>query len=304
MYQHGKTSMQPDVIYPARATLGEGAFWEARQQLLYWVDIQQKQLHAFSPGQKTNRTLQLEKFIGTVVARSRGGTAIALQDGIYLLDTLDARPQLLAPIEAQRPDTRFNDGKADPAGRFVAGTMACKADGSSSGIRNQGSLYSISALGIPTTLLQNVSTPNGLAWNAAGTIMYHIDTPTRAISVYQYNPDTGEILKKVRQIPVAAELGKPDGMTIDAEGCLWVAMWGGAQVVRINPQNNTVFCRIKLPTDLVTSCAFGGKNLDELYITTASAALTPQQRAAQPHAGDLFVAAVGISGVELPCFAG
>jgi sugar lactone lactonase YvrE len=184
--------------------------------------------------------------------------------------------------ESHLPGNRFNDGKCDPAGRFLAGTMD-NAENEASG-----SLYSYSPGGTLQTLLTGVRISNGLTWSPDYRTFYHIDTPTRQVTAFEYDPVTGNIANPRPAVTVPSELGWPDGMTSDAEGMLWVAMWGGAKLTRWDPATGQLLEAIPIPALNVTSCVFGGPHLTDLYITSARKGMMAEQLAKYPLSGGLF----------------
>lgn len=288
-----------DLFLDARATLGEGALWDSKHRELYWVDILEKKLCLLDPATKTNRIIALDQFIGTVVPRRNGGVMLALQRGFYWLNLETEKLTPVADPEKDLPDNRFNDGKCDPAGRFWAGTMSLV------GKNNAGALYRLDADLSVHKMLDGVTTSNGIAWSLDARTLYYIDTPTRRVDAFDYDNDTGAIQNRRAAITIPETDGYPDGMTIDAEGMLWVAHWGGGRVTRWNPSNGKLLQTIRVPASRTTSCAFGNEKLDKLFITTAQlgrANQTPPE--GEPHAGSIFVAEVGVSGIPSFEFAG
>jgi sugar lactone lactonase YvrE len=287
-----------DLVLDAQAELGEGVIWDARRQWLYWVDITGHKLHVFDPGANRDRVIEVGQFIGTVVPRKSGGVMVAVYDGFAGLDLDTGRLEIIADPESDQPDTRFNDGKCDPAGRFWAGTMSLK------GVREQGSLYYLDADHTVRRMLTKVSTSNGIVWSQDARTMYFIDTPTMTVAAFDYDVATGNITNRRVAIAIPPGIGRPDGMTIDTEGMLWIAMWDGGAVTRWNPRTAELLQTIPVPAQRATACAFGGPKLDRLYITTARRGLTPEALANQPHAGGLFCVEPGVAGVPAFEYAG
>lgn len=283
------------LLFDAKATLGEGAVWDSRHQRLLWVDILGKSLHVFDPATGTDRVIDVGQFIGTVVPRRAGGVMVAVYDGFAALDLDTDTLEFIADPEADSPDTRFNDGKCDPAGRFWAGTMSLK------GVAEAGSLYVLDADRSVRRMVTGVTTSNGIVWSHDARTMYYIDTRLQRVDAFDYDLATGNIGNRRTAFHVPVEDGRPDGMTIDAEGNLWVAHWEGWRVTRWNPLTGKLLQTIHVPVARVTSCAFGGRDLDTLFITTAQPA---EPDPAQPHAGGLFVARPGIRGVPAFEYAG
>ena len=281
-----------------KAQLGEGPVWHPEEQALYWVDIDGKRLYRYDPadGSVTHQTFGIK--IGAAVPCRGGGFLLAMQDGIYRLRTFgESEPKLAARPAEIHGGLRFNDGKCDPQGRFWAGTMT-----HGSGPSGQGTLYRIGSDLEPVPMVRGVSISNGLAWDAARRIMYFIDTPTQKVAAYDYDPETGDIANRRDVVHIAKEDGAPDGMCIDEEGKLWVAHWGGGHVIRYDPATGEKLERIAVPAALCTSCAFGGPEWDELYITTARVGRTEEQLVAEPAAGGLFRIRLSVRGVPTTLF--
>ena len=287
-----------ELILDAKATLGEGAIWDARAKVLYWVDIEAGRLHVFDPSTGSDQAFELGQMVGTVVPRARGGVMLALERGFAAFDPATGRLSPWADPEEHLPRNRFNDGKCDPAGRFWAGTISLD--------RRPGaaSLYCLEPDGSVRTMLQGVTNSNGIAWGLDRQTMFYIDTPTRQVTALDYDMRTGRIENPRTAVTVPPDLGKPDGMTIDAEGSLWIALWDGGCVTRWDPRSGRLLETLAVPARRVTSCAFGGPDLDELYITTARTGLTESDLAGQPYAGGLFRARPGPRGMKAFEFGG
>ncbi len=287
------TGSSPQLLLDARAELGEGPAWDARRGLLYWVDIHAGHVHLFDPAGGTDRLLELGEPVGCAVPTRAGGLLTALRSGFWTLSLPPVTRTLLAAPE-NRPGNRFNDGKCDPAGRFLAGSMDNAEQEAS------GSLYSLAPDGTLKILLTGLRISNGLTWSPDYRTFYFIDTPTRLVTAYDYDLETGGIANPRPVVRVPDELGWPDGMTSDQEGMLWVALWGGAKVTRWNPATGQMAAAYSLPALNVTSCVFGGPELSDLYITSACKGMTPEQLAEYPLSGGLFRMATGTRG--LPTF--
>lgn len=284
---------EAELILDAKSRLGEGPVWHPEEQVLYWVDIESKRLHRFDPATGENEFQQFDRKVGAAVPSRGGGFLLAMQDGIYKLASFGGgKPELAAAPEGLASDERFNDGKCDPFGRFWAGTMPA-------GGKPEGKLFMLDREHRLHVKAEGVTCSNGLAWDVARDAMYYIDTPTRTVLAYDYDGETGSIRNGRAAISVAADDGVPDGMSIDEEGMLWVAHWGGNQVIRYNPATGEALERIVIPAALCTSCAFGGANLDELYITSASLGRDPEQESL---AGSLFRIKLGVRGTAATLF--
>ena len=281
------------------AELGEGPLWDAAEQTLYWVDITGKTLYRYHPASGRNEAYPLGRRVGTVALRRSGGVLVALDNGFAAYDLARRELTLLADPEAHLPQTRFNDGKVGPDGRFWAGTML---EGERRG--DEGSLYYLDVDLSVDKVLAGIGISNGLAWSLDEKTLYFVDSMTFSVQAFDYDAAAGTLANGRRVITVAEELGTPDGMTIDEEGMLWVAHWGGWAVRRWNPHTGALLASIALPVAQVTACTFGGPALDVLYITTAGGWLSAEQQAAQPLAGALFSVVPGVRGLPAYRFAG
>jgi sugar lactone lactonase YvrE len=287
-----------ELVLDAQAILGEGAAWSAERKQLYWVDIQAKKVHCYNPADGSDHVIGLDQQVGTLAPRLKGGLVLAMQKGLYFLDEATGRVELIADPESGLPANRFNDGKCDPAGRFWAGTMSDEEE------PNAGSLYRLDPDLRWHKMLDGITVSNGMIWSLDGKTMYYIDTPTMEVSAFDYDLATGMISNRRPVVKISQGDGFPDGMTIDREGMLWVAMWEGWQVNRYDPGSGEKLASIPVPVARVTSVAFGGERLDELYITTARLQLASDELAEQPHAGGLFRVKPGVSGFPAYSFRG
>ncbi|GEO26014.1 regucalcin-like protein [Alicyclobacillus acidoterrestris] len=285
-----------ELLLDAKAVVGEGPVWDAAKKCLYWVDIVRHHVHVYDPLSGQDEIIDVGDYVGAVVPRKRGGLVAVLSDGFYHLDLSTKQLTRLAAVEAEIPDNRFNDGKCDAAGRFFAGTLPFSED------RPTGALYCLEPDLRVRKVLDGLTIANGLGWSPDNTRMYFIDTPTREVVMFDYDLTTGSLSN--RRTAVRIEDGFPDGMTVDAQGMIWVAHWEGWKVSRWNPFTGERLMELALPVSCVTACTFGGSNLDELYITSASRDIGADRQAAQPHAGGVFRAHIGIRGQIAHAFSG
>ncbi|QMV41300.1 SMP-30/gluconolactonase/LRE family protein [Cohnella cholangitidis] len=290
--------MNLELILDAQATLGEGPCWDETLNGLWWVDIVEKQLHWFDPATSLNTTIQLEQQIGTVTPRNAESVIVALQDGIYELDLRTRRLQCRAKLENERTDNRFNDGKCDPAGRLWVGTL------NMGGVKEAGSLYRLNTDGLMEIVKSGVSVSNGLGWSPDCTKMYWIDSPTKEVTEFDYDPTAGIIDRPRSVVRFREGHGVPDGMTTDEEGMLWIAHWDGGQVSRWNPRTGEMLESISVPAPRVTSCVFGGTDRQDLYITTARIRLDEQALRQYPYSGGLFRLRTSVKGMRTNAFKG
>ena len=293
-----RTTGAVELVLDAKATLGESPLWHARRRKLYWVDILGQQLHEWDPTTGRDRCFAVGQFIGCVVPRKKGGLLLALHHGLARFDFRTKQPVILCDPDRRRSGNRFNDGKCDPAGRFWAGTMSATEK------PNQGSLFCLDPDLSVRRAVSRVSISNGLAWSREADTMYFIDSAEQVVWAFDYDLATARIRNRRTVIRIPKRDGVPDGMTRDAEGMLWVAHWGGSQVTRWDPRRGRLLQTLRLPVSLVTSCAFGGARLDELFITSARVSLSPSQLERQPLAGGLFRVQPGVQGVAPDEFAG
>ena len=296
----------PDLIFAAHATLGEGPVWDATRRVLYWVDIHAGHLHVHDGEAHADEVMAVDAPLGCVAPTRSGNLIAGVGPGIAILrlkarggaaGPATAEPTYLARLEAHLPGNRVNDGKCGPDGRFLVGTMDDAEKEAS------GSLYSYAPDGTLKTLLGGVGISNGLAWSPDLRKLYYIDTPTRDIVAYDYDLGSGEIADPRVVVRVPPSLGWPDGMTSDAAGRLWVAMWGGAALTVWDPRRGELVERIPLPARNVTACAFGGADGTDLYVTSARKGLGPGDLTEFPASGGLFRLRTDVAGMPTFSFA-
>lgn len=286
-----------EIVLDAGAELGEGPTWDAETRRLIWVDIPGGVVHRFDPRTGRDEVLEVGGPVGAAVPTRSGRLALASNEGFSLLDPSTGRTELLAEVEADDARTTMNDGKCDRAGRFWAGSKDVK------GRRPLGSLYRLDADRAATRVLTDVTISNGLGWSLDGRSMYYIDSPTHGVDRLDFEPADGSVADRRRLVDFPKDWGLPDGMTVDEEGFLWIAFWTGSALRRLAPDGR-VTATVELPVSLVTSCAFGGDDLSELYVTSARNGLTREQLRQQPHAGALFRLRPGVRGLPEHPFVG
>jgi sugar lactone lactonase YvrE len=288
--------IQAEWVLDAQAELGEGPLWDDEKGEIVWVDIPRGRVHRYDPTAGEDRWRDCGSDVGAAALRQGDGLVLALQEGFALWN--GDRPVVIAPVNEGRPDVRMNDGKVDPAGRFWAGTMAYDTRAGA------GSLYCLEPDHTARSVLDGLTIANGMDWSADGTAMYFIDSMAGGVDRFDFDVADGSIANRRRVVEVPESLGLPDGMTVDAEGCLWVAIWGSGQVRRYTT-DGSLLAVVEVPTEHVTSCAFGGPELADLYITTASdsAARVDQERRGS-HGGGLFVCRPGPRGRPVRRYAG
>ncbi len=277
-----------EVAVPGGAELGEGATWDPVTARLIWVDIYGRVIHFFDPATGEDAVVAVTGTPGVAIPRRGSGLVLAAGHGFSVLDP-DGSQHQIVELEQRDIDARMNDGNCDSAGRFWVGTTGIHEE------EGAGALYRLDPDLSVTTVLDRVTCSNGIDWSPDERLMYYIDTGERRIDVFDFDLDSATIANRRPFAAVQDGEAYPDGLTVDAEGGVWVACWGGAQVRRFTPDGG-LERTIDLPTTNITSCAFGGPGLAELYITSAREGLTPEQLEAEPHAGALFVGTPGVTG--------
>lgn len=290
-----KPHVPVDVALKAGAALGEGPVWDAAAQELIWVDIEGRLVHRYDPASGADRGLRVSGRVGFAAPRVGGGLVLAMEHSFVLLDD-DGEEVELARVEPDAP-TRMNDGNCDAAGRLYAGTMAFDEQSP------VGALYRLDPDGSVERVLDGVVESNGLDWSTDGETMYYIDSARRSLDAFDFDSATGRLSGRRRIVEFAPEDGTPDGLTVDSEGLMWIALWGGWSVRRLAPDGALVSV-VNLPAAQVTSCAFGGEGLDDLYVTSAKEGLSTLELAKQSDAGSLFRHRPGVMGRPQHAFGG
>ncbi|WP_435280446.1 SMP-30/gluconolactonase/LRE family protein [Streptomyces koelreuteriae] len=282
------TAKPYEVAVRAEAELGEGPTWDAATGRLIWIDILGRRVHTYDPATGHRTVRRTEQHVGAVKPRAGGGLVLNLRDGVGLLDP-DGGFRWLhhEPV----PGRRANDAAVAPDGTLWAGTM--RYDEAPGG----GTLSRIAGDGTVDVVLDDVAVSNGTGWSPDGRLLYYIDSPTRRVDVFDHADGRVSGRRTLAEIEDGA--GFPDGLTVDADGCVWVALWQGSAVRRYSPDGELDRV-IELPVPLVTACAFGGAGLSDLYITTARVGLTEPPALA----GSLFVVPGAGKGMAQPAFAG
>ena len=277
---------------------GEGPCWDARTGTLYWVDMFHRALHATNPATGADRIIETDSTVCAPAPRAAGGLIVMLEKRLVFLDPATGATEDVATIEESVSGNRANDAKCDPKGRFWVGTMAIDAaDGA-------GGLYRVDTDGGVTQMLDGVTIGNGLAWSADHATMYYIDSAVGEVWAFDYDAASGDIGNRRAAVTIPEGWGLPDGMSIDSEGLLWVALWGSGRVVRFDPRDGSAKHAVRTGADQTTSCCFGGPDLDQLFITTSAYQLDAAALASQPRAGGVFRAAPRATGLPTDAFGG
>ncbi|WP_422935167.1 SMP-30/gluconolactonase/LRE family protein [Sinomonas sp. P47F7] len=290
-----RSSLEP--VLEVGATLGESPIWDDRTGTLLWVDIHRHQVHRFDPASATDRSIVLEQPVGAVALREGGGLvgAVGLSVGVIDEDTAS-----FAPWHTVNEGTRMNDGACDPGGRYLAGTLTEPLTQGAS------ALFCLEPDGRFRRLLGDVTLSNGISWSADGNTMYYIDTFLERVDAFDYDPETGGIEVGSRRtiLDLREAEGRPDGMTIDTEGNLWVAMARG-RAVRCYDTRGRLLHLEAVPAPVVTSCTFGGADFADLYITTGQWPASGEELREWPRAGAVFrLSGLGVQGRPAQRFAG
>ncbi|MFO1059968.1 MAG: SMP-30/gluconolactonase/LRE family protein [Dongiaceae bacterium] len=294
-------------VLAARSVLSEGALWSPAEQALYWVDQMRPELHRFDPatGADTRFALDLPAQLGALVPRRGGGFVLAAADGLSFVDAAFTRRTPFVHPAAHQPGASFNDAKCDRQGRLWAGTTDRRESDPI------GELYRVEPDGKASLIADGIIASNGPSFSPDGRIMYHTDSHGGTIWAYDIDPDSGTASNRRVFVRIPRADGAPDGSTVDAEGHLWTAHWGGRRVTRFAPDGR-VSRVIEIPARSPTSCAFGGPAMTTLYVTTASIDLDPTgfrtmtdaEFDAAPWEGGIFAVETGVRGLAEPAFRG
>ena len=288
-----------EVVHAAEAGLGEGCVWSPVEDLLVWVDIIGQAVHRFdhASGQPVGVWRYAES-VGNAEPRAGGGLALGLGNTVTLTDRVGAIETVIA-LPGEPESNRANDGAVDPRGRLFQGTMSNAEPGSP-----VAALHRVDGDGTARRVLADVMISNGMGWSPDLSTMYYIDTLTFRVDRFDYDPDTGEIEGRRPFLTFDGSTGGPDGMTMDAEGCLWVAFFGGYHVQRFSPEGEQLETVVTPGAPQTTCCCFGGPDLDTLYITTAREPIAGVDTEGEPNSGALFAADVDAVGLPANLFAG
>ncbi len=278
-----------DIPYGIRCELGEGPHWDIPSASLLFVDINRGEVHRLDPVTGVDAVSPVASYVSLVVPVADGsGDQVCAVKGDLVLLASDGTVGPRHVLEAGRPGNRINDGKADPAGRLWCGSMSLTRE------PERSSLYRVDATGA-AEVAAGVTLSNGLDWDVERARMYYIDSPTQRVDAFDYDLATGEIANRRPFATIDAADGLPDGMAIDAEGCVWIALFGGGALRRYDP-DGTLMRSLELPVHHPTSIAFGGPELATMFVTTSRHKLTDAERADQPDAGAIVVIDAGVRG--------
>ncbi|MCH2173882.1 SMP-30/gluconolactonase/LRE family protein [Myxococcota bacterium] len=294
------SEIKPELVVDARADLGECPVWCDKTRRLWWIDIERRELHRHDPGTGANERWELPALVGAVAPREAGGLLMAIQNGFASFDPDTGEFVVLAEVELPGPTSRMNDGKCDPAGRMFAGTLATRETGA------LGALHRLDLDGSVHRLVTGIQASNGLGWSPSGDRLYYVDSATFRIDVFDFDVATGDLSDRRSWVELPSDdprVGLPDGLTMDAEGGVWVALYGAGRVERYGPDARLdAVIEFSVPT--VTCPTFGGDDLGDLYVT--SLATDPWTRAPVDAvgAGGLFRCRPGVAGMPVDRFRG
>lgn len=288
--------MNVECVLEAQSDVGESPVWDAeRGGVLWWVDLLRGELHSWDGRAHWTKRPSIGQSLGFVVPMDGGRFVAGTRDGIGVLDA-SGHFDLVVPVEPDRPDFRLNDGKCDPRGRLWAGTM-------SDATHTDGRLYRMDAKWHVEVIAEGLGVPNGLGWSRDGGLMYLADTGRRRLELWRFDVERGVPTELITAITFSASAGGPDGLTVDAEDCAWVCLWGGHSVRRYAPSGDLLQV-VEIPAFNAASCAFGGEDWGDLYITTARYGLTAAQRQKWPRSGSIFRCRPGVRGLPADAFKG
>ena len=288
-----------EVVHAAEAGLGEGCVWSPVENLLVWVDIPGQAVHRFDhDSSQPVGSWRYSDTVSNAAPRAGGGLALGLGNSVALTDRVGAIETVIE-LPSEPESNRTNDGAVDPGGRLFQGTMSHVEPGAP-----VAALHRVDPDGTARRVVDGVMISNGIGWSPDLSTMYYIDTLTFRVDRFDYDPDTGEVEGRRPFVTFDGSTGGPDGMTVDADGCLWVAMFGGYHVQRISPDGDRLETVATPGAPQTTCCCFGGPDLDTLYITTGLSPIAGVSTAGEPNSGALFAADVDAVGLPTNLFAG
>lgn len=287
-----------ECVVDAGAKLGESTCWDHRAQCLWWVDIYSRVIHRYEPLQGSSLSFEAPGEPGSLAVREQGGLIVAMGNGFHFFEPDSKQFTSIVDAETHVLLTRMNDGKTDREGRFWSGSMSQTRPPHA-----VGSLYRLDDDLSCHRIVEGVACSNGLAWSPDSRTMYFADSATPYIWAWDFDPTHGEVDNRRTFIDLSAFDGICDGATVDAEGCYWLTMPFKGKIQRYDPTGK-LMQMIELPADVPTCCEFGGKDLDILYVTTATLGRTPAELRYMPLAGGLFALDVGVKGLAAHHFRG
>jgi sugar lactone lactonase YvrE len=282
-------------VLEARARLGEGPVWDEMTQTLFWVDIYNHRVHQFFPERESSRSFDVGEVVGSLAVIDPQTLLLALRHQLARLDLATGAVERLITVEEGKPRNRLNDGKCDSRGRFWIGSMSRE--------EGEAALYRYDPDGSLHVMETGLTISNGLGWSPDGKTFYLTDSPEKTIYAYDFDAATGEISGRRVFVDLSGESSVPDGLSVDGEGHIWSAQWDGWCVIRFAPDGREVL-RVPMPVKRPTSCAFGGTERTQLYVTSASIDMSEEQIEENVSAGDLFCLEAGVAGLTFHHFGG
>lgn len=253
--------MTIDLLFDAKADLAHSPVWDGKRALLLFTDIMHGRVHELDPATGAARVFDVGEPVGVAVPSRRNDWILATKTGFHRLDPATGDTARIASVEIDQPDNRMSDGRVDPRGRFWAASLSLSG-------RQHGALYRLDANGRVLRMLTGLTLANGLAWSPEGTLLYFVDTATGRIDLFDFDEAWGTITNRRTFAVVPPAAGYPSGLTVDAAGFVWVTLWGGGALHRYTPDGQ-VDRVVPLPVTHPTHCVFGGRGLDELFVTSA-----------------------------------
>ncbi|XP_072235387.1 regucalcin [Leuresthes tenuis] len=294
------SSVKVESVVAVSALIGEGPVWEESEQTLLLVDIVGQKIHRWSPMTNQIQSVETGDTVGFAVPRRSGGYVAGVGRSIVAVDWSTRMMKSMVDVDEDKPNNRLNDGKVDPIGRLLAGTM-----GKEEVQNKQGSLYSVNSDLAVTKHLSQVDISNGLDWSLDQKTFFYIDSLALTVDAFDYDLTTGNMGNRRVVYRMEEGEGLPDGMTLDADGRLWVACYNGGRVINIDPATGVRLQTISLPVTKTTSCCFGGPDYSDLYVTSACLGLNQSESSKQPLAGNTFrVSGLGVKGRPSHSFCG
>ena len=285
--------MTPDLVLDARADCAESPVWDGSTGRLWWTDIPNRRLHRTDPTTGRDECWAMPGRVGCFALAERGGLVLAMEHGFARFDPATDKATTIAEPEADKPENRFNDGRCDRRGRFLASSMHEPRT------TPQGALWQLDPTRGVRLLADHALVGNGLAFSPDDKLLYWSDSRRGRVFRFDYDIDDGAAWNHRLWLETDDSLGRPDGAAIDADGCYWSARFRGSRVIRFTP-GGRIDREIRFPVSQVTMCAFGGSDLKTLFVTTAAEHLDEPE----PHAGGIFAIDAGIKGLPEPRFNG
>lgn len=294
--------MRPLLLRTAEVALdvvnevGEGPLWDPYRAALWWVDALRGDVHCLGATTGAHEVWHFPESVACLALHENGLLGLGMRQGFAAFSPEGGAWGLVVPVDDGWAGSRLNDGKCDARGRWWAGTMRDPA------VAGQGALFRLDGAGTVTRVLDGATITNGLGWNPDCTLMYYIDSALGRVDMFDFDLDSATLRRRRPLVDIPTSVGTPDGLAVDAEGCIWVAIWGSGEVRCFSPDGRHVRSLL-LPVTAVSSCAFGGPNLETLFVTSATYHEPESRLAREPHAGALFAADVGVRGLPVAALA-